>query len=224
MFCSSCGTATDGGAVACAQCGTDLPLKVRPPLNADRAVAASTDAARAVKLLLTDPVGSIGSAYDAFTPARAMDVGIAFSALFIVSSLIAVRTIARATLFGFGSIGFKEVMQVLLLAAIPVASVIAILMGLQLVVTKRNDPSRAIFAAGAALLPMSILNVAAGLLSFNNGGVLAVVALFAACYMSLLLYAGCRDVLKVSSAAAAIAVPAIILVTGWVTKIVISAL
>jgi hypothetical protein len=223
MFCSHCGTAADGAALACLQCGGDLRPKTQPALNTERAVGASKDAARAVKMLLVDPVGSIGASYDAFSPRQAIDVGIAFAALFIVSSLIAIRLIARTIGGGMFSIGFKEVMQVLFVATIPVISIVAIFMAMQMVATKRNDLSRAIFAGGAALLPLSIFNVAGGLLGAGNGEVLALVGLFAVCYMILLLYAGCRDVLKVSSATAAAGVPLIILVTAWLTKIILTA-
>jgi len=225
MFCSHCGAALEDGAVMCVQCGADLqPKAAAPPLglNADRAVAASKDAARAVKLLLTDPVGSIGAAYDAFTP-KAMDVGIAFCAFFILSSLLAIRIIALQFGGGFFSIGFKEVLKVLLIAAVPAACIIAIFIALQLVTTKQKDIARAIFAGGAVLLPLALFNIVGGILGIGNWDVVSVVALFMICYMILLLYAGIRDVLKVSSPLAALSVPLVLIATWFLTKTILNA-
>jgi hypothetical protein len=210
----------------CVQCGTDLQPKAAPPplgLNADRAVAASKVAARAVKLLLTDPVGSIGAAYEAFTPKHAMDVGIAFCAFFILSSLLAIRIIGLQFGGGFFSIGFKEVLKVLLIAAVPAACIIGIFIALQLVTTKQKDIARAIFAGGAVLLPLALFNIAGGILGIGNWDVVSLVALFMICYMILLLYAGIRDVLKVSSPLAALSVPLVLIATWFLTKIILNA-
>ncbi|PYQ29415.1 MAG: hypothetical protein DMF56_10625 [Acidobacteria bacterium] len=192
-------------------------------MNADRAVAASKDAARAVKLLLSDPVGSIGAAYEALTAGQARDVGIAFCVLFVVSCLIAIRLVARY-FGGFFSIGLKQILQMTLAAAVPVICIVAILFGFEMLLLKKNDLLRAIFAGGAALLPVAFFNITAGILGASNGEVIAIVAVFALCYTILLLYAGCRDVLKVSSPLAAVGVPVILLATGWLTKIILASI
>jgi hypothetical protein len=226
MFCSQCGTASDGAAVACAQCGIDLQRKAPASLNTERAVAASKDAARAVKLLLTDPVGSIGAAYDALSGRQPVDVGITFCAVFILSCVLGMRTVARSVSSGLVSvsIGVKEILQVALLAAVPAATIVAIFFGIHLAVRQEKSLPRALFAGGAALIPLALFNLAGGLLGPENWQVLALLALVALSYTILLLYAGCRDVLKASSAISAAAVPVIIVVTAWVTKIVAAAM
>jgi hypothetical protein len=228
MFCSQCGAASDGTAAACLQCGVDLTPRVRPALNTERAVAASKDAARALKMLLMDPVGSVGTAYEALVGRQATDVGIAFCAFFVISCVIAIRMIARvAQRLSFGasifSIGLKEALQIALVAMVPVVSIIAIFVGMQLIATKQRDWARAIFSGGAVLLPVALFNVVGGLLGVANAEVLALVALFALCYTILLIYAVCHDVLKVSSAASAAAVPVIMLATAWLAKIILAA-
>jgi hypothetical protein len=224
MFCSHCGAA-DGGAVVCVQCGVELqPAKARPALNTERAVAASKDAARALKLLLMDPVGSIGAACDSLTVRQSLDVGIAFCVLFVVSCLIAIRMIGRFIGGMFFSIGLKEVLQVALVATVPIVCMVAILFGAQMVFAKRKDLPRAIFVGGAALLPITILNLVTGILGAANWNVISLVAVFAFCYTILLLYAGCRDVLKTSPPIAAIGVPVILLATGWLTKVILVAI
>ncbi len=227
MFCSQCGASADGSATICGQCGVDLAVPAKPAFNTERAVAASKDAARAIRLLLVDPVGSIGAAYDAFRSRQAMDVGIALCALFVLASILATRMLAgaaqRFSMGIMGSIGFKEVIQIALLAAIPIISVAAIFTAMQLIAGKRQELSRTLFATGAILLPASFFNVIGGILGLANAEVIALAALFALCYTILLLYAACRDVLKVASPIAAVAVPLIILGTAWLTKIILAA-
>jgi uncharacterized membrane protein YhaH (DUF805 family) len=224
MFCSHCGTAADGTAANCLGCGVELQSQPRIVLNADRAVAASREAIRAVKLLLVDPVGSIGAAYDALGTRQATDAGIVFSAAFIMSCIFAIKMISRFSsgLLAF-SIGIKEVLQVMLVAAVPVASLIAIFSAIQLATTKTHDLSRSMFAGGAALVPIALFNVAGSLLGAANGDVVALIGLYALCYTVLLLYAGCRAVLKSSSALSAAAVPLILIATAWLTKIILFA-
>lgn len=224
MFCSHCGASTEGGAVVCAQCGVNLQAKVRPALNTDRAVAVSKDAMSAVKLLLRDPVGSIGAAHDALTTKQTLDVGIAFCVVFIISSLLAVRTIARFFGGSFFSMGAKEVLQAALVGVVPAACIIGILSGLQMLTAKRQDLPRSVFVGGSALLPLAALSFVAGILSTSNGEVIALVAVFSICYTILLLYAGCRDVLNVASPLAAVSVPVILLATGWLTKVILAAI
>src|SRR5258706_127378 len=85
--------------------------------------AASRDAFRAVTLLLRDPVGAIGAAYDALTPRQCLDVGVALCAVFVVSCVIAARMITGATQritggFTSFSFGIKEVVMIVLVGAV----------------------------------------------------------------------------------------------------------
>ncbi|HET8797088.1 MAG TPA: hypothetical protein VFO89_05360 [Thermoanaerobaculia bacterium] len=227
MFCSQCGAPSDAAAAACLQCGFNFQAPARPSLNTERAVAASKNALHALKLLLRDPVGSIGAAHESLQT-KALDVGIAFCVLFILSWIVAIRMIGRLAartsfgIFGF-SLGFKEVLQIALVAVVPIVSIVAIFFVLQMLAAKRNDLPRALFAGGAVLLPMAIFNVAGGILGAGNAEVLALVALFALCYTILLIYAACRDVLGIPSAWAAASVPVILLATAWLTKIILAA-
>jgi hypothetical protein len=228
MFCSTCGTAADGAATACLNCGVDLhPPAAKRAINADRAVAASKDAGRAIKMLLKDPVGSIGAAHDALPAGKNLDVGITFAVFWVLSCLIAIRMIGRAGARFTGvllfDIGFKEVMQIALISIVPLIAVVAIMAGLQAGLAKRNELPRALFAGAAALLPLALFNVIGGILGAGNAEVIVIVALFALCYTILLLYAGCRDVLGIPSAAAAALVPLIIIASGWLTKIILAA-
>jgi len=228
MFCSQCGSPADAAAAACAQCGFDFAV-ARPAINAERVGAASRDAFRAITLLLRDPVGSIGAAYDAFTPRQVLDVGITLCAAFIVSCVIATRMIAGAAQrFGGGfvafNIGFKEVITTLLVGSVPVGSIVAILTFLQVIAKKPRDLRRALFAGGAALVPMAFLNVLGGILGMANAEVLMLVGLFVLCYTVLLIYAGCHLVIGISSAWSAAAVPVVVIATAWLTKIILVAM
>ncbi|HXO26757.1 MAG TPA: molecular chaperone DnaJ, partial [Thermoanaerobaculia bacterium] len=81
-----------------------------------------------------------------------------------------------------------------------------------------------VYTAGAALLPWAFLVLAAALLGVANIEVIVVIWLFALTYSILMLYAGCSRIGGISEAGAAPAVPIMLLVTAWITKIVAVAL
>jgi hypothetical protein len=74
------------------------------------------------------------------------------------------------------------------------------------------------------LLPSGVLVLAAALLGAANVEVILVLSLFALTYSILMLYAGCSRIGGISEAGAAPAVPIILLVSAWLTKIIVVAL
>jgi hypothetical protein len=64
----------------------------------------------------------------------------------------------------------------------------------------------------------------AALLGAANFEVIAILFLFALTYSILILYAGCSRIGCISEAGAAPAVPIILLLSAWITKIIVVAL
>jgi hypothetical protein len=79
-----------------------------------------------------------------------------------------------------------------------------------------------VFAAGAALLPSGFLVLAAALLGVANVEVIVILSLFALTYSILMLYAGCSRIGGISEAGAAPGVPIILLLSAWITKIIVT--
>lgn len=81
-----------------------------------------------------------------------------------------------------------------------------------------------VFIAGVTLLPLGLFVLAMGVLGIQNIEVTGVLAVFTLTYSILLLYRGLTTVSAVRDMAAAICVPLVMLLSGWLTKIVLSRL
>lgn len=84
--------------------------------------------------------------------------------------------------------------------------------------------SNDIFIAGISLLPTGLYVLASGWLGLGNIEVSAVCAVFALCYTIILLHNGCTIVSRIKDTAAALSVPVILLLSAWLTKIVLTQL
>ena len=80
------------------------------------------------------------------------------------------------------------------------------------------------FVAGSTLLPLALLLLIGWLLGAANVEVIGIASIFAFCYAILILHAGCTTVSAIPGTPAAIAVPAILILSAWVTKIILAAL
>jgi hypothetical protein len=79
-----------------------------------------------------------------------------------------------------------------------------------------------IFIAGVSLIPVGLLFLISGLVGISNSEVIAVLSIFALSYFILMIYNGCTIINRVRDTAAAIAVPVMLLLSGWFTKIVLA--
>jgi hypothetical protein len=68
-----------------------------------------------------------------------------------------------------------------------------------------------------------LLVLVAALLGAANFEVIMILLLFALTYSILILYAGCSRIGLISEAGAAPAVPIILLLSAWITKIIVTA-
>jgi hypothetical protein len=78
--------------------------------------------------------------------------------------------------------------------------------------------------AGASLLPFGFLFFVSGLLGIANFEIAALLLIFALCYAILILYTGCTRISGVAESRAAFAVPVMIIVSAWLTKILFGAI
>jgi hypothetical protein len=81
-----------------------------------------------------------------------------------------------------------------------------------------------LFTAGAALTPIGIVTLLGGLVGIGHPGIAALLISFSFSYLVLLLYVGLAGLGGVRSPVAAPAVPLMIVVAGWCTKVVFALL
>ena len=238
MFCQSCGRSLADTLRFCDACGTDLTL---PPRGATTTAAItqqlkaemqarSRDAWKAIKLLARSPVGGLAESFAMLNDQRAISVGIFFAIFYELALLLGVYIVGSkaAGLFGVGlrvaEISASLLFKILIIGIVPFASLIGACALARAVFRGDGRFAGDVYTAGAVLLPLGFLALATGILGLANVEVIAVVSLVAITYLILMLYAGCSRIGNISEAGAAPAVPIILLVSAWLTKIIVTAL
>lgn len=230
MYCQQCGTALTDQSQLCSGCGskpsappTDATAELRKTVS-----ASSRDAAEALRTLATDPVLGLPAAFTALGPARAQNAGIALCITFALATAIGI-TLGAARWFGgllgsLGSPGFAGFLKTLLgVLVLPAAFTLAAL-GIRKVLRATPSVASDIFTAGAALLPLGIAVLASGVLGSLNIEIVILLLLFSMSYLVLLLFTGITKLGGLTERAGAPAVPILIAVGVWISKVVLAAL
>ncbi len=79
-----------------------------------------------------------------------------------------------------------------------------------------------VFIAGTTVLPFGVVLLITGIVGFSNFGIIAIAAAFANAYAILILFAGCTRISGISEQRAAPAVPVIVLLAAWISKVLFS--
>jgi len=236
MFCKFCGKALADNLRFCDGCGADLnagAAGAAVPLAqqfTSEAKARSMDAWQGVKLFARSPVGGLPESFAMFDDRRATHVGIVFAILFEMALLIGaflLKSRAASLLGGIlpiGELTVSQLFKVLFLGLVPFGSLIGASVIARAIFRGNGRLADDVYTAGAVLLPFGLLIVVASLLGVANFEVILVLLLFALTYSVLMLYAGCSRIGNIPEAGAAPAVPIILLVSAWLTKIIVTAL
>jgi len=221
-FCDNCGTdVNDGPSGAATPLSEQLKSEVK---------ARSLEAWQGVKLFAKSPVGGLPESFALFDDQRAIQVGIIFAivyeaALFLGALIF--KSKAAALLGGFlpiGELTVSQMFKVLILGLVPFASLIGACALARAIFHGTGRFAGDVYTAGAVLLPTGFLVLMASLLGAANFEVIMILLLFALTYSILILYSGCARIGNISEAGAAPAVPIILLLSAWITKILITAL
>lgn len=237
MFCQSCGASIADTADVCSTCGSPQSRTDPSPASVlgAQVKTSSRDAVDVLKQLLTNPVGGLSAAYIGLGPDRALSAGIALAVAFSLATAFGLTRLIGGAISGvsqlLGPLGglagmpqwnasfLKTALELLVVpAAISVTS-----LALRKLVGATATIAADIFTAGAALAPLGLALLVAGLLGAANVEIALLLLFFAAVYLALMLYAGFTSVGGMSDRAAAPAVPATILLSLWLCKVVVVA-
>jgi hypothetical protein len=224
MFCAGCGRDIAAGTTTCGSCGT--PVSAAAPTShsqlGEKVKARSQDALKALKLIAVNPVGALAEAFRSLEKRQALEVGIVFAAAFEICAVIGMYLILPRWA---GSPGIGDVIKFLILGVVPFAAIVgACALARQVFHGSSGSIEGDVFMAGIALLPFGAVFLLAGLLGAANLEVTGIAGVFALSYTILILYTGCTRISGISEARAAPAVPIIILIAGWLSKILFSAM
>lgn len=201
----------DGGVVSQPRVAPQVTAKVKE---------ASKDATQAFKTFATNPVGGLPVAFQSLGPPRAMGVGIVFAVFSILCVFIGVYIALPA----FSKPDFGDSLKFIVFGAIPFLSLLAASAATRKVFRGQGSLHGDCFISGAALLPFGFLVLVSGVLGFANLEIAALLVVFALCYGILMLYTGVTRISGVSDSRAAFAVPVMIIVSFWLTKIIFGAM
>jgi hypothetical protein len=233
MFCQKCGTAMADSATACVTCSTPVlyasaaggavQVGAAPASAAAATVkSASRDALTAFKSLARDPVGGLAPAYGALGDARALRAGVAFGvvslACFLLGGYLMLPEFMKEDLFEF--LGFGGVVKCLLFALVPFVCTTAGSLAVRKAFGGHGGLGSDGFTAGAALLPASFAMLASGMVGLGNFEVVVVLAVFAGCIGTLMLFSGYTRIAKLSERVATLGVPLVILLSAWLAKVI----
>ena len=196
-----------------------------------------------MKLFVTNPVGGLSASFELFDDRLAVQVAIVFAVIYEVSLLVGLLIFKSkvdsaasqvtqllsqrgglSAVMPSGDLTATQVLKVLLLGLVPFASLSGATAVARAIFRGKGNFSGDLYTSGAALLPSAFLVLAAALLGVANVEVTLILFVFALTYSILILYAGCSRIGKISESGAALAVPVILVLSAWITKILAVAL
>lgn len=238
MFCTECGGQLDASG-NCRSC-TGQGFAVQPqtasatsgalfgtvenqiggaPQMSAKVKAASRDATAAFKTFATNPVGGLPAAFDNLGPARAVGVGVVFAVVSIFSMFIGIYIALPA----FSKPDIGDSIKFMFFGTVPFLSLLAAAAATRKIFGGKGSYHGDCFIAGAALLPFGLLILLTSLLGIANLEIAILLFVFALCYGILMLYTGITRISQISESRAAFAVPIMIIVSFWLTKIIFGA-
>ncbi len=165
-----------------------------------------------------------------FEPARAIQVGAAFAVIYEITFFFGMYMMASraAGMFGIGlqvsdaSVG--NLLKFIVAGLVPFASLVGAGVLARKVFHGTGVLAGDVYTAGASLLPFGIAVLATAILGAANFEVIAVLFVFAFSYNILMLYSGCSRIAGISEAGAAPAVPIMLVISGWLMKVIVAAM
>jgi hypothetical protein len=222
MFCPKCGTQLPDNSVACSSCGTTFgggagARTMVAGAGVDRMKSGATDAFGAFKSFATDPVGGLAGAYSGLGSGKALTVGIVFGVVFALCITLAIYRVIGSMLFpGVG--GF---LKILVIAVVPFVALFAATLGVRTVFRGEGDLGADSFISGASLLPFGVVALIMTLLGRSgSGNVMQFLGIFAISLTIMMLFAGLTRIHKISERMATIAIPLMLVITAWLTRVI----
>lgn len=243
MFCQKCGTVLADSATVCVGCNhptlsagvssgvqpgssqaAAIPMGAAPAAPSATAAAvrsATRDALAAFKRLLGNPVGGLAPAFEALGEARALRAGVVFGVVslvcFLLGGYLMLPPFVREDLFEF--LGAGGVVKCLLFGLAPFLCTSAGSLAVRKLFGGQGGLGNDSFVAGAALLPVSLALLVSSLIGIANFEAIGILAVFAGCTGTLMLFAGYTRIARLGERAATIGVPLVILVSAWLAKV-----
>ena len=185
---------------------SEVASKVKSTLN---------DAIQGLKIFLINPVGGLPVFFEGLGKERALGVGIAFGIAYVVCFVFA----GQKFLTQFSS--NSSLFNLILASAANFLSIAGASFLTRKLFRGYGSFQGDTFIAGVALVPASLLLLISSLLGITNVEIIVIVMVVAITYTILMIYTGCHKISGIPENAAAFAVSVMLLLSGWLFKILI---
>lgn len=228
MNCLQCGSALSDTAAFCGDCGVSVKGAAAQSDNSMATIGGAKvevlakAALKVLKAMVINPVEDVPRVFAGLEKIVALKTGLVLAGLFDLCAVIGLFLVLSRL---GGSAGLEDVLKLLLLGIVPPlaftgSSFLAHLAFQGKAGTIESD----VFLAGVSVMPMGLLLLLSGLLGIGNIEVLGLVGVFCLTYTILILFSGCTRISQIATVRAIPAVPIIIIISVWISKIVYSAM
>lgn len=227
MYCSHCGERHGDEMGECPACGRTVARAAGRQVASDLARtlgSSSSDAVRAVKALVLDPVGGLADSYEQLGALRARSVGALLCTTFALATSLGVVLGARqwgGPLLGHFGGTFELFVKSFALSLVLSAALVVSGLGVRKMFRASEGVAADLFTAGVALTPLSVAALGSGLVGLRSAELSGLLCLFALTYMVLVLYAGVTRVGGISPRYGAPAVPILIVGASLIVRMVV---
>jgi len=225
MFCQHCGNKLEQSDLFCDSCGAKNSQNRFQGEVTDAIKDSAQNALSSFKHIVVNPVGNLHSAYNSLDRKQTIGVGVVYSVIFNAFFTIGIYLMLKNTLGGFmGNIPVGIFFKLILCGFVPVVGIAAASALLRQIFHSEGGLESDIFIAGVALLPAGICMLISGFVGILNVEVIAAVSVFALSYTILIIFTGFTRILKISDAGSAIAVPVCLLISIWLSKVMLTSI
>lgn len=228
MNCQQCGSALSDVAAFCGDCGTVVKRMAvpsdafRPAAGGAKVEALARSTLKVVKAVAINLVDDVPRAFDELPKIEALKIGFVLAGIFDLFAVIGLYLVLSRL---GGSAGFGDVLKLLLLGIVPPLAITGTSFLAHLALQgKAGTIESDVFLAGVSVTPMGVLLLLSGLLGIANFEVIGLVGVFCLTYTTLILFIGCTRISQIAVVRAIPAVPVIVIISIWISKIVYSAM
>ena len=195
-------------------------MENHPKVTREQVKTTWLDVLKALKMILVDPVGGLPKAFETLGKRPALLAGIFLAVVFDVLVFLGVTL----SVSKWSRPGVSGYLRLILMGFVLVASVAVASLLIRLVFRGRGCIEGDVFIAGWAALPFGIVMLFTGILGMGNAEIILILSALGACYTILILYGGCTGISQIGKKLAAPAVSIILVVGGWLSKIILTSL
>ncbi|MCD4725477.1 MAG: hypothetical protein K8R63_11610 [Bacteroidales bacterium] len=190
----------------------------------DEAKEATGQAFKALKALVSDPIGGQYETLRELGKSNALRAGIVLAVIFAISSYVLGHSLVSAAL-AYGGGGTGIYFKLIIFSLIPPIAVFALYYVVMKFISKEKaDLSTAVYTTGVSVIPLALLFFCIKIIGLNDSLLLPVIGIFCISTTFLLINSSLQDIYKLSSRKSVIITPAIVFVAGYISGLVLQVL